>query len=110
MRYAPKTDEEGDLSSEERDQLIENLARKIVDRKLETPAILFLEMHKPVAFLGSQALLVASPILAPLFGMEGPEKYSRLFSSIDNVEKLIQRIEDLSEERDSERRTSNVER
>ncbi|HET6452987.1 MAG TPA: hypothetical protein VFI02_01160 [Armatimonadota bacterium] len=103
MRYAPKTDEEGDLSSEERDKLIENLARKIVDRRLETPAILFLEMHKPVAFLGSQALLVASPILAPLFGMEGPEKYSRLFSSIDNVEKLIQRIEDLSEERESER-------
>ena len=100
MRYAPKTDEEGDLSSEERDQLIENLARKIVDRKLETPAILFLEMHKPVAFLGSQALLAASPILAPLFGLEGPEKYSRLLGSIDNVEMLIQKIEDLADERE----------
>ena len=100
MRYAPKTDEEGDPGSEERDKLIEDLARKIVDRKLETPAILFLEMHKPVAFIGSQALLVASPILAPLFGLEGPEKYSRLFSSIDNVEMLIQKIEDVSEGRD----------
>jgi len=99
MPHAPRADEEGDLSSEERDELIENLARKIVDRKLETPAILFLEMHKPVAFLGSQALLVASPILAPLFGLEGTEKYSRLFSSIDNVEKLIQKIEDLAAEK-----------
>ena len=104
MRYAPKTDEEGGLSSEERDQLIDNLARKIVDRKLETPAILFLEMHKPVAFLGSQALLAASPILAPLFGLQDTEKYSRLFSSIDNVEMLIRRIEDLSEERGTEKR------
>lgn len=99
MPRAPKTYEDGDLSSEERDKLIEDLARKIVDRRLETPAILFLEMHKPVAFLGSQALLAASPILAPLFGLEGPEKYSRLFSSIDNVEMLIRKIEDLSEGR-----------
>ncbi len=97
-----QTDEE--LSPEELDKLIDELARKVVDRALETPAIMFLEMHKPVAFLASQSMLVASPILGPLFGREGIERYSQLFSTQENVELLIRRIEDLAEERDAERR------
>jgi len=77
------------------------LARKIVSRRLETPAILFLEMHKPLAFLASQSVLVASPVLVPIFGREGVERYSQLLSTQENVELLIRRIEDLSEERDA---------
>lgn len=94
------TDEE--LSPEERDKLIDELARKVVARRLETPAILFLEMNKPVAFIAGQSMLVASPLLAPLFGPEGVRKYSQLFGSRDNIEVLIRRIEDLADERDSE--------
>ena len=97
-----QTDEE--LSPEDLDKLIDELARKVADRRLETPAIMFLEMHKPVAFLASQSMLVASPILAPLFGRGGMERYSQLFSTQENVELLIRRIEDLAEERDAERR------
>ena len=108
MPRIPTTDEtEGELSSEERDRLIDELARKIVSRGLETPAILFLEMHKPVSFLASQSLLVASPFLAPIFGIEGVEKYSRLFGSQENVELLIRRIENLAEEKDAERRKAH---
>jgi len=95
-----QTDEE--LSTEERDKLIDELARKIVKRRLETPAILFLEMHKPITFLASQSLLAASPFLVPLFGRDGVRRYSRLFSTQENVELLIRRIEDLAEERDAE--------
>lgn len=94
----PELDDE-ELSPEERDKLIDELARKVVDRRLETPAILFLEMHKPVTFLASQTMLVASPFLVPLFGLEGVQKYSRLFSTRENVELLIQRIENLADER-----------
>ncbi len=88
-----------ELTPEERDKLIDELATKIVNKRMETPAILFLEMHKPVAFIASQAAMVASPFLVPLFGKDGVEKYSKLFSSAENVELIIQRIEDLVEER-----------
>lgn len=101
-RAAPSEPEEyseDQLSAEERERLIDELAQKIVDRHMETPAIMFLEMHKPVTFLASQSMLVASPFLVPLFGAEGVEKYSRLFSSVDNVERLIERIEELSDKR-----------
>ncbi len=42
---------------------VERVARKIAQLGLSTPAILLLEAHKPVAFLGGQFLLVAQPTL-----------------------------------------------
>ncbi|MHB1000271.1 MAG: hypothetical protein ACYC27_13605 [Armatimonadota bacterium] len=99
LQPADQSDE--DLSPEERDKLIDELARKVVNRKMETAAILFLEMHKPVAFLAGQSMLVASPFLVPLFGPEGVRKYSALLGSRDNVELIIRRIEDLADERDT---------
>lgn len=100
MPYPPTPEEvEGELSPEDRDKLIEELARKIVGKGLETPAIMFLEMHKPVAFLAGQSLMVASPFLAPLFGIEGVNRYSRLLSEEGSVELLIRRIEDISAEK-----------
>ena len=40
------------------------------------------------------------PFLAPFFGQQKVARYSRFLQTRENVEKLIQRIEDLSEERD----------
>ena len=105
MPYPPTPQEvEGDLSPEERDKMIDELARKIVSKGMETPAILFLEMHKPVAFMAGQSLLVAGPFLAPLFGIEGVNRYSSLLSERGNVELLIRRIEDLSAEKDAQKK------
>jgi hypothetical protein len=95
----PEEYDDDQLTPEERDKLIDELARKVVGRRMETPVIMFLEMHKPVTFLASQSILVASPFLVPLFGAEGVQKYSRLFSSVDNVELLIERIEELSDKK-----------
>jgi len=63
---------------------------------LEIPAIMFLEVNKPLSSITSQtALLVVAPILE-LFGIRG-YKYSKLFSKMDNVERLIQEVERLAE-------------
>jgi hypothetical protein len=42
---------------------IEKIANKITDLGLTAPAIFLLEANKPLAFVGSQALLVAQPTL-----------------------------------------------
>lgn len=90
---------EDELSPEDRDKLIGELAGKIVSRGMVTPAIIFLEMHKPLAFVAGQSLLVASPFLAPIVGLASVRKYSCLLGSRENLELLIQRIEDMAEER-----------
>ncbi len=108
FRRAAQTDpeeyDEDQLTPEERDKLVDELAQKIVDRRMETPAIMFLEMHKPVTFLASQSILVASPFLVPLFGAEGVQRYAKLFSSVDNVELLIERIEEFADRRRDEQK------
>ena len=53
------------LTEEERETLLDKAAHEIKKRKMETPAILALEMHKPLAFLGSQAVVAFSPFLVP---------------------------------------------
>ena len=89
-------DWDAELPEEKREALIEDLAQKVRKRGLATPAILFLEIHKPLTYLASQSLLIGSGFLAPLFGPQNVQQYVKLFESRENVERLIQRIEELS--------------
>lgn len=81
------------LTDEERDRLLDKAAQEILRRKIEMPATLFLEMHKPLAYVGSHALLAFSPFLVPFVGFDNLNNYSRLLADRGNVERLIQRLE-----------------
>ena len=86
------------LSEEQKTQLIDALAQQVVKRGLSVPAVLFLELHKPFAFIGSQAGIVFSPFLAPFFGFDRVDLYTQLLSERENWERLVERIEELAEE------------
>lgn len=82
------------LKPEEADDLCRKIAEKVVALGLVTPAILFLDMHRPLSRLAGQALLVASPVLAPALGLDGVSGLSRLIYQEGGTERLIQRIEE----------------
>lgn len=88
------------LTEEQKNEVIESLAKKIAGRRLETPAVLFLDMHKPLSFIASQSLMVAMPFLAPVFGAQSIADLSKLLAERDNVEALITRIEEMSAKMD----------
>jgi hypothetical protein len=90
---------ESELSPEERDRLLERAAAAVVRRRLETPAILFLELHRPLTNLGSQALILFTPLLGPALGLETLQKLTRLLEDRENLDRLIDRIETGAEER-----------
>lgn len=96
---------DGPLSEDERNALVDRIARHIVARRLETPAVFLLETHKPLSFVASQAVLVAMPFLAPLVEVQKTAEFSRLLSDRANVELLISRIEELANERDEAAKT-----
>ena len=77
------------------EEKIEEIAIRIVEKKLSTVAILFLEMHKPIAFIASQAVAISTPLLGMLFGYKRMEDYYNLLSSKENIELLISKIEEL---------------
>ena len=52
-----------ELSEQEEEELLDKAASEIRKRKLEAPAILMLELHKPVAYVGSHAAIAFSPFM-----------------------------------------------
>lgn len=83
-----------ELTEQETQNLIEKAANEIQKRKLEVPALLMLEMHKPLAYVGSHAAVALSPMLVPFLGHDNVNNYTRLFSKRDNIERLMQRVEE----------------
>jgi len=76
-----------------RDELIERLARRIVDLGLLAPAIVFLEAYKPLAFLGAQMLWVAEPFLKSAFHPNDLRDFATLMQDDEGTEALITRLE-----------------
>jgi len=73
--------------------MLDRLALEVTKRGLHVPAVIFLEMHKPLANVAGHMMLAASPFVSPFIGFDRFDGYSRLLSRPENVERLIQRIE-----------------
>lgn len=90
---------ENEVTPEDVDEIIEWTAREIYRYGMETAAILFLESYKPISRVGvSMGQVFLYPLL-PLFGdnaiVKG-DKFFQIFQEHENVEKLIQRLEDMA--------------
>lgn len=72
---------------------IEVLSRAVIERKLEAPAIFFLEMYKPMTTVLQHLVLVSVPLLAPLFGSYNVNRVLAVLEDRENIEALIQKIE-----------------
>ena len=71
------------------------MARRIADLGLTAPAILFLEMHKPLAFLVAQLLLVAQPFLSIGLNNADLSDFAAIIEDRGGVEELIERLESI---------------
>ena len=85
------------LEPSRRDELIQDLAQRIAQLGLTTPALFFLEAHKPLSFLGSQALLFSQPLLGLLLGDEAVKDYALLLEDRENVDRLLRSLEKQAE-------------
>lgn len=89
----------GEITEARRNQLIEAIAQKVGQYGMITPAIFFLEMNKPLSYIGSQAMHFFSPIVSVLF--TSFEEYAYFFEDRQNIERLISRLEEVSAELDA---------
>jgi hypothetical protein len=84
-------------SDEQRDELVEEVAREIQLRGLTAPAVLFLEASRPYRPLGANAMLFFDPVLRSLFGGELAPA-TEILADEAGIEQLIERLEELDEE------------
>jgi hypothetical protein len=83
-----------DLTPERETELIEGLAKRVVDYNLEFPSVLGLEAFRPISFIASRlGLNLIAPFLE-FVGISGYE-YTILFENEENIKRLIKRIEEL---------------
>lgn len=89
------------LLPKEEEELIEKTAQAIINSGMEAAAIIFFESIKPLSILGGQfARLFAYPYLS-IFGDTGAmgHKLIEVFEKRENIEKLLERINELTEEK-----------
>jgi len=72
---------------------IDRVTERIHELGLTTPAILLLEAHKPLAFVGSQLVLVAQPILDIFLPQHVIRNTVDLLADPEQLDQLIGRLE-----------------
>ena len=80
---------------EELDEFINSLAALIVDKQMSAPAVMALEMAKPISLVSYSVLVVFGPLLDLLFDPVKMEKFQAVIADRVRIEQLMTTIEDL---------------
>ena len=83
--------------------VVERLCREIVRRRMSVPALTFLEMSRPLYFLGAQGLHFFAPFLAAITGSDDHVQLARFLERRDSVDLLCRRIQALESESNAAR-------
>jgi hypothetical protein len=92
------------LAEEDR-LLLERLASRVVELKLETPALLTLETARPLSLLAGQAMLFFEPFAQALFHLTDYRRIAALIERREAIAVLIEQIEHAADERERAGRT-----
>jgi hypothetical protein len=80
--------------------LLEKLARRVVELRLETPALLTIETARPLSVLAGQAMLFFEPFAQALFRLPDYRRLAALIERRDALEALATMIERATDERE----------
>ena len=89
-----------EITPERRDEIIEWLAKQVVKRGLSTPAVIFMEMSRPISFIGSQAVQFFSPFINVALNSQLSSEIALVMEDRKNIDRLLDRIEELTTEQD----------
>jgi len=78
--------------------LVDRVCTQIVKRRLTTPALTFLEMSRPLNYLGSQAMHFFAPFIAVITDAQGHKYFSEFLEQRGSIDFLCRRIEELEAE------------
>ena len=82
-----------EITAEDR-SLLEKLAQRVVDLRLETPAILTLEGARPLSVVAGQAMLFFEPLVQALFRFNDYRRVAALVERRDVLETLTRMASD----------------
>src|SRR6056297_854114 len=96
-----------DISKEEREKLLDQLASKIVKWNMGVPGIMFFDSTKYLNRVGSQFLVFSSPIVDSIFPSWEIDKFAAILEKRSSVEYLLDKIEELENEKRKKEKKKN---
>jgi hypothetical protein len=73
--------------------VLEKVAKKVVQWQMAVPAIMFLEMVKPLNYIGAQTMVFFEPIVNSVFTFKDYDTFRIALERRENIENLLQKIE-----------------
>lgn len=86
------------LTAKRRDELIDWFVDQCAKRGLIAPAIMFLEVNRPMTFIASSGVTFLAPILGAALKPNMMEEIAALLEDRKNIDLIIGRLEKASEE------------
>ncbi len=86
--------------------LLERVASRVVELRLEVPAILTLESVRPLSFVASQAMIFFQPLVQALLRFNDYQRFAALAERRDALETLTTLIERRAGESQAARRAA----
>ena len=96
--------------SEKQTELLDKLAKKVIEYRMTVPAIMFLETVKPLSYIGSQTMVFFEPMVKAVFNVAEYDEIRILMEDRRNVEELLGRIEKFDREALDKEKTAKNER
>ncbi len=93
-----------EINEAEASQMIEKVARFIAERQFGAAGILVLESLHPLHGIASQAMYFILPFAEMLFDSQKYQNFALMIQKEDYLKRLINRIDELDEEINRERR------
>jgi hypothetical protein len=78
-------------------EILDRVCQEVVRRRMTTPALMFLEMSRPLNFLGSQAMHFFQPIVSAVADAKGYEQVAMFLERRGSIEYVCRRIEHFDE-------------
>ena len=85
-------------------QLLDRLAARVVELRLEIPAILTLETGKPLSLIAGQTMVFFEPMVQAMFSFPDYRRFAALIERREVIEMLIRKIEQEADRVHTERR------
>jgi hypothetical protein len=93
------------LTDRER-SVLERLAQRVVDLRLEVPAVLTIESARPLALVAAQAMVFFEPFAQALFRLEDYRTWTGLVERREVLELLTRMIETRADDERGRRRAA----
>jgi len=99
LKHAFAVDPDGPaVPTPEQQSAIDAVCKQVVKRHLTTPTLLFLEMSRPLNFIGAQILHFFAPFLSMLSSRQGHRHFAAFLEHRGAIDYLCRRMEALEAE------------